>query len=138
MAKKDRIGTDPLSWIKDTRESPEEGGKGGTPEDIKVAKSEGKKVRKSEGVRVGKSGSRKVARPEGRKVEKSNRKKVEKSESEKKDKRSFSIAKSLLSELRLIAWYKDQSDSSIMEEALKQYLRSNKSTLEKARELREK
>jgi hypothetical protein len=97
-AKKERIDVDLLNWIQDTRKTPEEDNMVRTSEDKKAVKSEGAKIETSEG------------------------KKVQKSESEKKDKKSFSIAKGIFEEVKLLAWFMDKSDSAIVEVALQRYL----------------
>jgi predicted transcriptional regulator len=111
-AKKDRIGSDPLSWIKDTRGDPEE--------KQQVGISENKKVARSEGTKVGTSESEKVRKSEG----------------EKKGKKSFLIAQNVLDELALVAWFLDKSDSAIVEVALRNYLSDYKELVKKAKGLR--
>lgn len=78
---------------------------------------------KDEGREVGTSEGKKVGLTEGKKVG--------------KDKKSFSIERNVLNDLEVLAWYMDRSSSQVVEEAIRNYVASNKETLEKAREVRE-
>jgi len=88
-----------------------------------VFEKESKKVGTSEGRNIGTSAGRKVRISEGKKVG--------------KDKKSFSIEKGVVEDLEVLAWYTERSASEVVEEALRQYIASNKELLEKAREVRE-
>ena len=53
-----------------------------------------------------------------------------------KKKRSYSVDMGVCDDLEVLAWYAGRSSSSIVEELVRRYLSQNRTTLEKARDVR--